>query len=97
MAVIFVNVSNETASDLCCAARNNSGPFVNIPPKKKKEHALTKIDFKALCMPVARCRAFLGMEEQNSAKDASVIDCDKASALRQEAGRCGQCPAFRFL
>lgn len=41
--MIFVNASNETASDLCCAARNNSGPFVNIPPKKKRA--------KAACAP----------------------------------------------
>lgn len=36
LAVIFVNMPNEVASDLCSAAWSNSGAFVSVPSKKSR-------------------------------------------------------------
>lgn len=36
LAEMFINLSNEVASGLCSAARNNSESFIIVLPKKSK-------------------------------------------------------------
>lgn len=89
LAVIFVNVPNEVASDLCSAAWSNSGSFVSVPSKKSRGRTSPFEGLLAFPPPMINAPLISEMEWEDEVCYPSPCSADRGGYVEGCRGRGG--------
>lgn len=89
LAVIFVNMPNEVASDLCSAAWSNSGAFVSVPSKKSRGRTCPSEGLLASRPPMINASLISEMEWEDEVCYPSPCSTDRGGYVEGCRRRAG--------